>query len=542
MEKLFIILKKRTAYVLLLFFALSFVFRLPTLFNDYYDVDELSAIVQTWQYLAGEAPGVDFSESKLPVYHSIFKLSYSISYQYGWVIVHFITILIVFFTSWFIYLTGKKLKGDESGIYAGILYAVLISSFNRMFMATNAEIIYNLPIIAGIYCLILFFSYKEYRYKIILFLFFLVYAYVAANIKFHGIILFGSMLFFFIFYRPYLKGYITKKYVSAFFAITAIAVFALIIDYFTTDRYASKLFTGISKKIFYAVADKGLNPLKFIAVFFHRQGMLVIWHFILWIPAVIYIWKIFREKRFRVPVQEAILVTILIFTYMMTFGGGARMYFHYYMAVYPALCITTGVAFYSLNNSRIIKLRKKFILLLLIPGLFFFLWNTKDIILKHCYPEGFTNEGKLLYWTRAVLTGAPDHYLLPDNSYSPVADDIKNNTHPDDRIFVWGNGAYLYYFSERKPGIRHMWPKNSALRIQSGYRTGSIKSISEANKMENDFINQLIKSNSKFFIDTSKNGLAGFNIPVPPLLQDYINKNYKLDSEISKMLIYKKNN
>ncbi len=540
MNKLYIFFTKQPAYIFLLLFVLSFIFRLPALFNDYYDVDELSAIVQTWQYLAGDIPGVDFAESKLPVYHSIFKFAYSLTYKYGWVIVHFIAIIIIFLTSSFIYLTGKKLKSDEAGIIAGILYAVLISSFNRMFMATNGEVVYNLPVIAGIYTLILFFSYKEFKYRILMLLLFLLCVYIAANIKFHGIILLISTLFFFIFYLPYLKGFMTKKYILSVTAIIALIISAMIIDYFTINRYASKLLLEINSKAFYVTADRGLNPFMFFAVYMHRQGMLLIWHFILWIPAVIYLRAIIREKKLKISVQEGILFTILIFTYLPVFGGGARFYFHYFMAAYPALCITTGIALCSINKPLILKLKQKFIIFLLIPGLFFFSWNMKDIILKYYYPRGFTNEGRILFWTRAVLTGAWNDYLLPGNSYSAVADYIKNNTNKEDRIFVWGNGAYLYYFSERKPGTFTMWLKGTALRIQLNYKNNTIQSILEAQTMENNLIEQLKKSNSKLFIDTSQNGLAGFTIQVPRLLQDYVNKNYQPDYKINKMLIYQK--
>jgi len=59
---------RKKLFFLFLFLVL-FALRLPTLFNDYYDADELAAIVQVREYLAGAIPGVDFSESKKPLYH-----------------------------------------------------------------------------------------------------------------------------------------------------------------------------------------------------------------------------------------------------------------------------------------------------------------------------------------------------------------------------------------------------------------------------------------------------------------------------------------
>jgi len=155
MERLESFSRKRVAFLALLF-AVTALLRLPTLFNDFYDVDELAAIVQTWEYMAGDVPGVDFAESKLPLYHAIFKLSYRLWPEKGWVVVHAFTILIVYLTALFLFLAGRAIRGPGAGALAALFYAVFISSFNRHFMATNGEIVYNLPLAGGLYFFILF--------------------------------------------------------------------------------------------------------------------------------------------------------------------------------------------------------------------------------------------------------------------------------------------------------------------------------------------------------------------------------------------------
>ena len=147
--------ERKTVFFIFLFGA-AFIFRLPTLFNDYWDVDVLTSFVATKEYLYGAVPGIDFAENKRFLYHLMFKGAFRISAGYGWVLVHFFTILIVYCTSIFIYLSGSAIRDKKTGMLAALLYAVLISSFNRHFMASNGEVVYNLPIAMGLYCLILF--------------------------------------------------------------------------------------------------------------------------------------------------------------------------------------------------------------------------------------------------------------------------------------------------------------------------------------------------------------------------------------------------
>jgi hypothetical protein len=147
-------LNNRNRYVLGLIFLTVLILRAPALFNDFYDVDELAAITQTRDYLAGYIPGADFVESKNFLYHTIFKGAYTISPDHGWVIVHFITMLIIFLTSVFIFFIGKKINGFKTGALAGLFYAALVSSFNRYFMATNGEVVYNLFLAAGLYFIV----------------------------------------------------------------------------------------------------------------------------------------------------------------------------------------------------------------------------------------------------------------------------------------------------------------------------------------------------------------------------------------------------
>ncbi|MBN2040879.1 MAG: hypothetical protein JW864_12620 [Spirochaetes bacterium] len=533
-------LENKRHLFLLMIFLVIFILRLPTFFNDYYDVDELSAIIQTHEYMAGDTPGIDFKESKLPLYHILFKAAYSILPENGWILVHVFTVFIVFFTSFFIYLSGIKIYNFKTGAIASLFYGIFTSSFNRHFLATNGEIVYNLLVAAGLYFLILLISdrNKNILLKLIISILIIISGIAAANVKFHGIILFIFIACFFIIYLPYHKK-INSKYFYLILIIPVIMAAVSILDYYFFNKFANSLFSYISGKISYAFV-KDFNPLTFIAKYIHRQGMLILWHFAAWIPATIFTFKFIKNRFKNNSIETGAALVLFILTYLMIFLGGSRLYFHYFLAAYPGLCIVSAVSLQKPDTCIVSKIKKRLPILLMIPAIFFLLWNTKDIIIKHYFPQAFYNEGKLLYWTRAVLIGTFNDYLLPEASYREVCSYIKETTNPGDRIFVWGDGPYLYYFSERRMGIRHLWPKTTIYRITNLYNEGKDKSIKEAEKLEQGFIDVVQEKEPVLFIDTSANGLSTFHYKLTPLFEKFVLKNYIFIKEINRMKIYRR--
>lgn len=521
---------------LLALFAASLVFRAPTLFVDYYDVDELAAIVQTHEYLAGDVPGRDFAESKLPLYHLIFKGAYRISRDYGWVIVHGVTILLVFFTSLFVFLTGRRVFGFGAGLAGGLLYAVLISSFNRQFMAVNGEIVYNLPLGAGIYFLVLFLEGKGTA-KALAVAGMAAAGTAAAYVKFHGLIFFIFLGFFIVVYWPYSTGKFTRKYGIGLLGIGVFGILLFLFDLFFIKAAAPAILKNIEGKLFYA-SVKSLNPVIVLGKYIHRQGLLAVWHYAAWVPAAVYLF-FFAKKKFKGDsVSESAVAMYFLIAYLMIFGGGSRLYFHYFMSAYPMLCIVAGGAISMIDVRAVAYIRRHFAVYLLLPGLFFLAWNTKDAVIRNFFPQGFYNEGKVLYWTRAVLMGTYNHYLLPEASYRDVCEYIARITAPSDRIFVWGDGPYLYYFSGRRLGLHHIWPKTGLLRILDLYGRGDPESVTDAGNREMQWVFWMEKKKPVLFIDTSENGLSNFNYPVTPLVREYVGRNYYYLTTVSKMKIY----
>ncbi|MCL2154461.1 MAG: hypothetical protein FWH53_02225 [Leptospirales bacterium] len=537
-------ISNRTILLYMLLFFITLTLRIPTLFNDYYEADELAAICQTRDYIAGYIPGIDFAESKNFLYHEIFKFSYKLSYDYGYVIVHLITILIIWLTSIFIFLTGKKISAFRIGAIASILYVVMISSFNRQFIATNAEIIYNLFFASGIYFFTAFLD-KGYGklQKTIYFILVLLMSIGAVNIKFHGIMLSLFVLFFIAAYIPYRKWGLFSLYFKLLFSVIAGIVIGILAGYYLNNKPIVNLINNILGKIYYASAPgRNFSLFDFITRFVFRQGLLSIWHYILWIPASIYIWKFIKSKFKDTKLNEAVVLIFFICTYLMIFGGGARLYFHYFMAAYPSLAIVSALSIERSNNRLVLSIKKHMTLGILIPALFFLAWNTKDVIIKHIFPNAFYNESKILYWVRGGLVGTFNDYLLPHEDYKDAVDYIIKTTKDEDPVFVWGDGPYINYFANRRIGGNSLWMKNFAYGLRGLYADGSEESTKKAENNQLNLINTLVRKKPKLIVDVSENGLSNFkvNIKEAKLLYKFVKKYYYFDKKINGIDIYRR--
>ena len=533
---------------LILIVLSAFLLRIPAYFNDFYDVDELSAIVQTKQYFSGLIPGVDFKESKHPLYHALFKVSYGINNDYGWVILHILTSLIIALTGIVLYKITKEITNKSGTAFiAGILYTVMICSFNRYFIATNGEIIYNLPIAIGALSIVLFLKTDKKLNRTFYTVLFAVSSAISAGIKFHGLIISIIAVLFFAFILPLREGKLNRKYATVLLSFLSAFIVVFLSDYFLFEKFTHTLVSDISSKLRYATIVYGLEPLSLFLKFLHRQGLLAIWHQLVWISFFAFIFNFFKNKVFfKTEKAKLFIIISAIITYMMVFAGGKRLYFHYFMTSYPFACILSSL-FITESRSKIsLFLKTHFKKLLLIPAFFFFTFHAKDSIVKHAFPELFIYESKLSYYFRLIALGTTNDYLMPDKLYNNLIEYIKSKTKKEDKIFVWGDGAYIYYFADRLPAAYHMWPKGTIVDITSAYESQNAGKISLAINREKTIINYIEKYDAKLFIDTSEaatskmGSLSPFTYKITPFIDEYLKSNFIFETEIDKFKIYRK--
>ena len=282
-----------------------------------------------------------------------------------------------------------------------------------------------------------------------------------------------------------------------------ITIFAA--DYFIFEIFSHKVINDISSKLRYATLVYGLEPLSLILKFLHRQGLLSIWHPLIWISFFAFTISFFKNRIFFKTEKTRLFIVISAFiTYLMVFAGGKRLYFHYFMTSYPFICIVSSIYIEESRDKISFLFKKHFRKMLLIPAFFFFLFNMKDVIIKHTAPELFIFESKASYYFRLIALGTTNDYLMPDKLYFNLIEYIKTKTKKEDKIFVWGDGAYIYYFSNRLPAAYHMWPKGTIVGISSAYKSKNKIEIERAIISEKNIIFNIEKYNAELFIDTSE--------------------------------------
>jgi len=316
----------------------------------------------------------------------------------------------------------------------------------------------------------------------------------------------------------------------------------LFAGYLVKDRFVHLLVDRavVYIDIFFA-AGGNYSSADFILRFIHRQGILVLWHFILWVPAAVYTWHFLTRGFKGTDIKEAALMLFALTAWLSVFSGGSRFYFHYFITAYPFIALTAAISLARSDRRIIALINRHMVKFIIIPALFFFLWNIKDIAVKHFYPESFYNENPVFSISRQLILGADKQYLLPDEAYRDAAEFIRKSTKPDEPVFVWGDGPYINYFADRRTGGMQQGLKRKGLRIGSLYSDGRRDAILEARGIENRIIASIASKKPVIIADISSTGPGGFNVPLRESrhLYKYVRNNYYFDRSINGIDIYR---
>jgi len=272
------------------------------------------------------------------------------------------------------------------------------------------------------------------------------------------------------------------------------------------------------------------------------QGLLALWHFIVWIPAFFYLRNFLKLKRKRGDINEAALVLIFILSYLMVFTEGNSLSFDDFITTYPFLSILAALSLQNPGSRIVEKTGKHKFKLVLIPVLFFTAWNVKDIVVKYNLPEAVYNENIVMHSVRRIILGIDNNYLLPDRASMEAAVYIKTITKPEETVFVWGDSPYINYYSDRRMGGPDLSMARTAERINDLYSTGIRKSNLKARGIESDIISFLSSKKVSVIADVSGNASSGFDISIKEakFLFKFVRNNYYFDREISGINIYRR--
>jgi len=208
-----------------------------------------------------------------------------------------------------------------------------------------------------------------------------------------------------------------------------------------------------------------------------------------------------------------LLLWILISFYAATLGG--RGYGHYFIQIVPPLSLL--VAFFYDD----IYYKKVFWAWILIP-VFIFTLSRIDIIRTY------------------EIINYPNY--KSEISYKKTGEFIKENSSPEDKIYVWGWATPVYYFADRRSASRFIISDFVSGRVFGTDNKSDAVRKDFASKFLPLLCDDLRTNKPLFVVDSSPSGYFGYDrFPISEFIEldDFIRKNYNKVAEIDKIVIYK---
>lgn len=148
---------RRLGNELVLILLVLVLFRLPTLYQPIFDIDEAVFGEFANKILNGKTPYVDAIDNKPALNYYFFAAVYYVFGKNDLLAIHWVTTLIVLATAVFVFLAGRDLRDRRTGLWAALSFAFLSHIHEPKYISTNGETLVNLPLVLA------FFLYVRHR-------------------------------------------------------------------------------------------------------------------------------------------------------------------------------------------------------------------------------------------------------------------------------------------------------------------------------------------------------------------------------------------
>ncbi|MBI5300433.1 MAG: glycosyltransferase family 39 protein [Deltaproteobacteria bacterium] len=523
--------KKRIFLYLLAIIFVGCALRIPSLLVNFVNIDENEVVLAAKILTQGGLPYRDYMIYQPPLLYYFYALvmvlipTPELSDSIWWV--HVATFFVVAGTCIAIYFTAKSVFDDQrKGLFAALFFAIFSTTYlPQDMLAANIELIMILPMTL---CVCFFVREKYFLAGLFMGLVLLS--------KYQGAVL-----------LPALGLYLLiKKRGSAVFPMTVLLIATALVcaswAYYLYAKgawsYAVQCFQYI---LHYAKGPQQNDWLYITLKLLLRTTLIGIAGFGLWAFAL----KGFR-KSFHCP--EFLFVLWIVFGFLAIIAGG-RMYFHYYLIIYPPLAILAGAqAVDFFERLKHLPFEKT-------------VWRVTIFILMFSLPvTGFT----------AYATYKPFRIKSPKDYWIYVVDYIRDRSAPTDSVLVWGYCPQIYVASNRNMATRFTTsdyltgrtPKTAGLEYDpktlnppSVWKKllGDFKTPSQVIDYDTSdnifpvawelFSQDLSNNKPELIIDTSPSNYRMYGrYPMSkfPVLDEYVHKNYVFEASIRGMDIYRK--
>lgn len=525
---------KRVTWVHFLIVVITvFALRLPAFWTPILDVDEAQFAGFADVLLRGGIPYIDSLDTKPLCTYYFFAAVFWLFGTNNMIAVHVATAVWVAITALYCYRIAKKLYSPTAGFWAALFYAIFTTTYIPKFIGTSIAILMMLPLTVSID---LFLSWEKTGRRRYLGFSGIAWG-IACLFKYQAginLIVVGIYLLILrpIFFERRLS-FASFQRLAFFVAGGALVGGAFATYLYKVGAWDAFMLWSISGSANYVEAASKLT--RFWHSLMIRGGTIVASSILLWFFAISrsagLISALFQSSRGEDNGKEEYLILLWLILSVIPVCAGGKFYGHYFLQMYPALCVLASAAavnFLSwLSSERRAFLRRSlcalFLFWLIVPPAGFFV--------ARVFADG-------IY--AAIGEENP-------NDYIPIANYIKARTKGDDRIFVWGFATPIYTLSNRVAASRFLW---------CDWMTGRISGTPSAKDASFDttdyiiegswelFLEDLRKNSPVYFIDTAPGNYHDYGkYPIKkfPMLTKFIKKNYHLETTISKMDIYRKN-
>lgn len=537
---------------------LILVFSLPDFFVPYYNIDELTNALFAKMILAGRLSLADFLGNTYILTHYYYVFVVKLFGANSLTPFYMLNLLWRVLNALVFYFAGKEMTARKEGGWLASFFYITASLcfYSKDYRAVLAENLAILPLLLAALC-----YFRAVRLNQVTTLFLAgFFAGVAGLFKAPAAIMIfaiGFSLFFKKGGRNKLaefiwlgSGFIIAIFSPLIFTSSPLAG----IDYLTSN-------VGLTHKVYIGAYEN--LPLLYWGLKYVMRTLLVA-------VACPYVWY-FGFKSLRTDTPKLRFFILFVFFWFLTnwyvVSIGKRIFFHYFVFLIPPLCLLALPSALRLWDQLKIRgrtVQKKMSLLLLSSFLIF--------------PIG---------WTLEAWQG----WSINRPNFSQLVHHIRQTTHPDQKIYVWGIAPQIYFFSGREPATTFFWadtlagmspgspameymritgqrltlPESVRLDLQQdpleegrGSDQGRFNLIGEAElltageileKIENPLwkktFEDFFKTPPVLFLDTSPSGIRGFgHFPIwkYELLAKFVAENYQLEKTLDGVNIYRLKN
>jgi 4-amino-4-deoxy-L-arabinose transferase-like glycosyltransferase len=504
----------------------AMVLRSPAYFNPIIDEDEAWYATAAHVINNGGLLYRDAVDLKPPLIFYFYACSFSI-FGDDLRILHGVTVLWVLATALVMArITFRLTQQAEAPYVSALLYVLFTPTFVPQALATNGEILMNLPLALSVFGFLkserpssssLVRSSQTGSLRSVFPSG--IFCGLAFLFKYQSGMLLGVLLAYILVIKPWLSNrrpekaaFVQSLLVCGGFVSVLVALF---IVFHYLDNWEDFYFWGW-KYNFIFISD--FTWPFFIKHFFDLTPRFVVIWLILWIFGFAAIRQALRNPR-EVPAIHHLIALWLVGSAFAVCVGG-KFFGHYYIQLLPPLAILAAI---SLNawwqaNGRVtyIKwLRAAVLLGIFLPPLIYLATNWRE----------------------------EQKRMRGENQYiQNLAAEVRKLSEKGEKIFVWGRMPELYYFSQRLPASRFI-----TTNFVVGMNTYNYNDRAAPNdhavgpRLLEWLLNDLAAKRPKLIIDTSPQNFRQYGkypLAEMALLQDFLQKNYRLAKTIDRVAIY----